>query len=157
MNPITWMTSFKGRIGRRGFVAGLVLLALVSPFSVSTILSSNPVDEFASTVRQTGFAGLAWSIALLVMVAALMTKRLHDQGRSGIYAALFYLPTAIEIARFFGGGDLLARSPELARYAYLSTFILPWVGASGLLFLVQLGLRGGQRGANRYGPDPRGT
>ena len=150
MKLLSTFLSFRGRIGRGRFLFGLAVLAALSPFSISTIMSSNPLSELLTVIRRTGPVGLGWSLALLYVLAALMTKRLHDRGKSGLYAALFYLPAALQIARFF-----LGHMPEFARIASTSLVIAPWLGATGLWFLIELGFYKGQRGPNTYGLDPR--
>lgn len=150
MQFLSRLFGFRGRIGRARFLLGLALLAALSPFSVGTILSPNPLREIAATIRNTGAAGLGWSLVLILALAALMTRRLHDRGKSGLYAALFYLPAALQTARFF-----LGSLPELDRFAMASTLIAPWLGATGLWFLIELGFYKGQKGPNAYGPGPR--
>lgn len=147
MNPITLLTSFKGRIGRLGFWTGLTIIAAASPFTIRTVLSSNPVGTVVRAIHELGLVGLGWSIALIYGVAALMTKRLHDRGKSGLYAALFYLPAMLAALTLFAGDH-----PQVRDVARWSTWIAGWLGASGLWFLIDLGLFPGQRGANRYGP-----
>lgn len=141
---------FRGRIGRSRFLFGLAVLVALSPFSVGTIVSANPLHEMSALIRQSGAVGLGWSLALLFVLAALMTKRLHDRGKSGLYAALFYLPAALELSRFF-----LGHLPGLERFALWSGLLAAWLGASGLWFLVELGFYRGQSGPNAYGLDPR--
>lgn len=141
---------FSGRIGRATFLTGLALLLALSPLSLGTILSSNPIQDVPRQIRQTGFAGLGWSLLLMLALASLMTKRLHDLGKSGSYAALFYLPAMIEIATFFTG-----HAPMVQKFAYWGHFAAAWLGVTGLWFLVKLGFYGGTRGPNAYGPDPR--
>lgn len=150
MNPIRLFTSFTGRIGRLSFLFGLLLLAAFSPFSIKTILSTNPVGEALQLVSQLGLAGLGWSLLLLVGVAALMTKRLHDLNRSGIYAALFYLPAAVAALTYFAG-----RVPFVVEVEKWSGWILAFAGTAGVWFLIQLGFFSGTDGPNRYGDDPR--
>lgn len=148
--PFNRLPGFSGRIGRMTFLVGLALLLAVSPFSLGTILSSNPVHDVPRQIRQTGLAGLGWSLLLMLLLASLMTKRLHDLSKSGFYAALFYLPAMVEIITFFTG-----QSPFVQKFAYWGHFAAAWIGVTGLWFLVKLGFYGGTRGPNAYGPDPR--
>jgi uncharacterized membrane protein YhaH (DUF805 family) len=152
MNPIRLFLSFDGRIGRIAFWAGLLLLAAASPFTLGTVMSDNPLDDAVLAVRRFGFSGFVWSLALLTGVAALLVKRLHDRGKSGFRAALFYLPAAFAALDYFGASGL----PMLADVMTWTSWMAWLAGASGLWFLVSLGLWPGQKGANKYGPDPRG-
>ncbi len=148
MNPFRLFGSFKGRIGRGSFWFGIILLAAISPFSIGTVLSDNPFQNALSLVNQLGLAGLGWSLLLLIGVAALMTKRLHDRGRSGVYAAAFYLPAAVAALLYFFGD-----SPMVRDIAQWSTWITAFAGTAGVWFLFQLGFFPGNEGANKYGPD----
>lgn len=149
MNPFHLFGSFKGRIGRAKFWFGMLLLAIVSPFSIGTVLSDNPFEKALDLVKQLGFAGLGWSLLLLIGVAALMTKRLHDRGRSGIYAALFYLPAAVAALLYVFPNNQFA-----AEIVNWSSWIIAFAGTAGAWFLIQLGFFPGNDGANKYGPDP---
>ena len=151
MNPVRLFTSFEGRIGRLAFWLGLVTLATVSPFTLRTVLSSDPLGTALRAVHELVLVGLAWSVVLLLGIAAIMTKRLHDRGKSGLYAALFYLPALLGALTVFAGDQALVR--DISRW---STYIAGWLGATGTWFLVDLGLFPGQRGANRYGPGRGG-
>lgn len=57
------------------------------------------------------------------------TRCLHDRGKSGLYASLFYLPAALEISRFF-----LGPLPGLEQIAACSGLIAAWIGATGFCF-----------------------
>lgn len=149
MNPFRLFASFRGRIGRAGFWFGIILLAVVSPFSIGTVLSDNPFEKSLSLVKELGVTGFGWSLLLLIGVAALMTKRLHDLGRSGIYAALFYLPAAVAALLYVLPNNALA-----GNIAQWSGWIIAFAGTAGVWFLFQLGFFPGTEGANRYGPDP---
>ena len=153
MNPITLFTSFNGRIGRIAFWLGLITIAAASPFSIGTVLSDNPFTEAIGSVHVYGFKGFAWSLALLVGVAAILTKRLHDRGQSGLYAALFYLPAGLAALNYFGSTGL----PMLADVINWSSWIAWFAGATGIWFLISLGLYPGTKGPNKYGADSRGT
>ncbi|MCB1521968.1 MAG: DUF805 domain-containing protein [Hyphomicrobiaceae bacterium] len=150
MNPFRLFLGFSGRIGRRSFVFAVLLLAAASPVSLNAILSSNPLADLVPSLRRLGPAGLVWSFALLIMIAALMTKRLHDRGKSGLYAGLFYLPAALQLVTFFTG-----ITPLTQQVALWSGLIAAWIGATGLWFLVELGFYPGEQGPNIYGPDRR--
>ena len=153
MNPIKLFLSFTGRIGRIAFWLGLIIIAAVSPFSIGTVLSDNPFTDAIRAVHQFGFTGFAWSLALLVGVAAILTKRLHDRGKSGLHATIFYLPAGLAALSYFGGSGL----PILADVVNWTSWIAWFAGATGIWFLISLGLYTGDKGPNKYGPDPRGA
>ncbi len=149
INPIKLFTSFEGRISRTWFWVGLIAVAAVSPFSIWTALAENPFQTALPTIRSKGVIGLIWVVALLYPLAALMVKRLHDRGKTGWLALLFYLPAAIATLKLFH-----IFVAELNQIDYWLGWVTWWVGAAGLWFLIDLGLFGSKNGANKYGPEP---
>lgn len=143
-------TSFQGRIGRRAYWFGLIVLILISPFSISAVLSADPFQAAIGAIRNFGLIGLLWALGLLIPLAALNTKRLHDLGKSGLIAILFYAPAAVSVISNFTGwqpgglGDAISWTLALAGVA----------GAAGAWFLFKLGFYSGTEGPNKYGPDP---
>ena len=153
MPLISPFVSFNGRIGRRTFWVGLFILTALSPFAFSTLVSADPIAELINSVKQFGLKGLAWSVVLIFCLAALLTKRLHDRNKSGLYAVLFYGPALLKAMEFYGGlslgGDWLSWVQDWGWLLGLE------MGAVGLWFLIELGLYGPVE-PNKYGPDPRG-
>lgn len=144
--------SFHGRITRRTFWVGLFILTALSPFAFSTLISADPFGELINSVQQYGLKGLLWSVVLIFCLAALLTKRLHDRGKSGLYAVLFYGPALLKALEFYGGlslgGDWLSWVKDWGWLLGLE------MGAVGLWFLIELGFYGPVE-PNKYGPDPR--
>ncbi|GJM00607.1 MAG: hypothetical protein DHS20C07_22860 [Methyloligella sp.] len=157
MPIISPFISFQGRITRRTFWVGLLVLVFASPFAFSTIISADPFGELVQTAQKLGLVGLIWSIVLIFSLAALLTKRLHDRNKTGLYAFLFYGPALLKAVQFytglefgvsgFGGGAL----SWLQDWGWLIGLEL---GAVGIWFLIELGLYG-PVDPNKYGPDPR--
>ena len=151
INPFNLFFSFRGRIGRFAYWAGLLALIAISPFSLRTVFTTNPFAEALGAVRGLGWAGVAWTFALLWLLAALNTKRLHDRGQSGWLGLLFYAPAMLSTLQLF-----LADAPLLsnARWWADAQGLLAWAtwvtGATGIWFLVQLGVYPGTRGPNAY-------
>ena len=149
INPISLFLGFTGRIGRLAWWFGLIVLVLLSPFSIWTFLSTDPFTDAIRTVQTLGWQGAAWMIALFIPLAALNTKRLHDLGRSGIFAVLFYAPAALATIELFVGDSIsLGQWEKFRSYADWAIWL---AGGAGIWFLVQLGLYGGTRGPNKYG------
>jgi uncharacterized membrane protein YhaH (DUF805 family) len=72
---------------------------------------------------------------LLFFATCLLSKRLHDRGRSGWWAALILL-------------SLVAVWPT-------PTHVLDFLFAGIVLWaIIELGAMPGEQGANRYGPNP---
>lgn len=152
MSLFTNLIGFQGRITRRTFWFGLLLLIIFSPFAFTTIVSSDPFSDVVRSIRQLGFSGLVWSIVLLFVLAALLTKRLHDRNKTGLYAVLFYGPALLKAVQFYTGYSL-----EGGWFSFLQDWgwLIGWeLGFVGLWFLVELGLYG-PVDPNKYGPDPR--
>lgn len=149
INPIKLFFGFDGRISRRWFWIGLIAIAALSPFSIWTAMSGNPFMEALPTVRKLGPLGVLWVMALFYPLAALIAKRLHDRGKSGWLALLFYLPALIATMKFLQFYRL-----EMAQIDQYLSWVIWWFGAAGLWFLIELGFFGSKSGANKYGPEP---
>lgn len=147
LNPFSLFLSFRGRIGRLAYWFGLIILVAVSPFSFWAVFSDNPFEEALSLTQQTGIAGLAWSIGLLLPLAALNTKRLHDLGQTGLLGLIFYAPAALTAVSFFTGWK-----PQFEQALWLTDWLGWLTGAAGIWFLIRLGFYGGTDGPNKYGP-----
>lgn len=154
MSLLSPFISFQGRITRRTFWVGLFILAAVSPFAFSTLISSDPIAELVGNIQKFGIKGLVWSIALIFCLAALLTKRLHDRNKTGLYAVLFYGPALLKALQFYTGVTFAGE------WAGWFTWVQDWgwligleMGAVGLWFLVELGFYGSVE-PNKYGSDP---
>ena len=116
--------SSSGRVGRGPFlVAVAVLLAVL-------VLYDNVVFGFARMMT-------AWVVLSVLLFSALcvVSKRMHDRGRSGWWSALVLLAFWIVWPGPHGFFD------------FLWALVLVWAA-------VELGVIGGEQGANRYGPPP---
>ena len=155
MPLLTAFYRFDGRITRRTFWTGLILLAVFSPFAFSTVVSADPFSDLVANIRQYGVKGLIWSLVLMFALAALLTKRLHDRNKTGLFALLFYGPAVLKLFTFYTGAllgeGLLSWFGWLQDWGWLIGLEL---GAVGIWFLIELGLYGPVE-PNKYGPDPR--
>jgi uncharacterized membrane protein YhaH (DUF805 family) len=125
--PIDWRELFASPIGRCPrarfwFAAAAIFVVAVLYEAVA-----------GSTAKLLTF----WIVypALLASAACVVSKRLHDRGRSGWWAALVLL-----------GVVLIWRAPSSARLL-MALPILIWSA-------VELALMQGEQGANRFGPSP---
>jgi uncharacterized membrane protein YhaH (DUF805 family) len=125
MNFGQLFTSFEGRIGRKEWWIGFILLYVIQ-FIV--YFSAVAIGIIPADAGSTGAAGMApgASLALLVILLiflwptlAIHAKRWHDRGKSGWWT-------------------LIA--------------LVPLIG--GLWLLIELGFLRGDDAANRYGPNP---
>ena len=118
------LLSASGRLARTPFwIASAVLIGLAALYEVA----------FGPTLHWlTG-----WFVypALLYMGACVLSKRLHDRGRSGWWAALILFAT-------------VAVWPQPnSFFDFFFTVVLVWAG-------IDLGAMPGEAGTNRYGPNP---
>ncbi|HQR90868.1 MAG TPA: DUF805 domain-containing protein, partial [Caulobacter sp.] len=73
--------------------------------------------------------------ALLFSGACILSKRLHDRGRSGWFAALILVA-------------IVAVWPQPEHFLdFVFSIVILWA-------VVELGVMGSEQGANRYGPNP---
>ncbi|MGH6958335.1 MAG: DUF805 domain-containing protein [Caulobacteraceae bacterium] len=124
---IDWTELFwsaSGRLGRTPFVIGAAMLIAGAAI-------------YEAWVGPTLHWLTGWFVypLLLYWGACVLSKRLHDRGRSGWWAALVLFA-------------LIAVWPSPHGFAaFLFTLILVWAA-------VELGLMQGETGANRFGPSP---
>ena len=134
---------FGGRLPRLRYFL-LSLIPAIVAFATGIILAMNAGAGLA-VVSQPLLVGcivllvLAWIVGL-----SLTVRRLHDLNLSGWWIlAIWIVPAAVEYAAV-----QLVNNPQLG--STLSSVI-------ALLIGLWLWLAPGTRGANRFGPDPRGT
>lgn len=125
-----WLFSINGRIGRRDFWIwmGLWLLGMLVLFTAAG-------REWLEL--QTAAFVL---VCLLWPTAAVTIKRLHDRGRSGLWALLLILAWML----LAGNWTMLSGIWAWALSRVAPTVIL-------ILLLVELGAFAGTRGENKYG------
>lgn len=127
-----WLFSIKGRIGRRDFWIWMVLWVV------------------AMTLLFT-FAGMGWLnmqtaafalVCLLWPTAAVMVKRLHDRGRSGIWALLMVLAWML----LAGNWVVLPGVWQWVVGRLIPTVII-------VMMVIDLGAFVGTQGENKYGKE----
>lgn len=141
--------SFEGRTRRSHFWIGWLIL-----LGVGVVAGWLPL------------IGWVLSIALIWPNLAIAVKRLHDMGHTGW---LLVVPWVVGTVGTIVGVSMIgitaitqASALEAEDPAAILAIIGPALGIFGLLFLVSfgfllwIGLVEGQRGDNRYGPNPKG-
>mgnify|MGYP000853087329 FL=1 len=127
-----WLFSFKGRIGRRDFWIWIALwiVSMVVLFSLeSRKLLPDQIAPFAL-------------VCLLWPTAAVTVKRLHDRGRSGLWALLIILAWML----LAGNWDILPGMWQWVVGRFVPTLIL-------IMTIIDLGAFVGTQGENKYGKD----
>jgi uncharacterized membrane protein YhaH (DUF805 family) len=154
MNLIRAFTSFSGRIGRRGFWAGIIAIFIFGSMATvglqPKILSSDPFTALLENWKNMGAKEVLLYLAMLYPAMALVTQRLHDRNKSGLVAAMFWAPALIQASAII----LPEISTHMATIMWGYDWLAYWIGAVGAWFFVELGFYG-PRDPNKYGPDPR--
>jgi uncharacterized membrane protein YhaH (DUF805 family) len=126
-----------GRIGWTELLLSASGRLARTPFWVATAILIAAAAVYEAWVGATLHWLTGWLVypALLYMGACVLSKRLHDRGRSGWWAALvlFALVAVWPTPHGFG--------------AFLFTLVLIWAA-------IELGVMQGEDGANRFGPSP---
>lgn len=111
--------------------------------------------------------GLLLSIALIWPNLAITVKRLHDMGHTGWLAAIPYVigivGSIVAVMMMGASAFMNASALENEDPAAILALIGPAMGLVGVMlliglgFLLWIGLTDGQRGDNRFGPDPKAS
>jgi len=142
MQTLDWSSlyfSFDGRIGRRTFWIAFLLVAALEIACHLLVYRLDDGERLSAIV----------SLAFAYPEFAVFAKRGHDRDISPyVVGAFFLLSVVMDFLVVTGfGGSLRAPGP------LLTVLSLPWL-AFALTLLVELGLRRGTVGPNRFGPDP---
>ena len=151
MTPIDWAkrplqkyADFNGRAPRAEY--WWYTLAIIVVAIVISIIES--ILGLGQTVGTYGLLSLLFMVALIVPGLAVTVRRLHDTNRSGWWVLVAVIPYAI--LGFMAGGA--AASGDMTGLATAGLFgIVALVGAIVLLVFMVLP---GNKGDNRFGPDP---
>jgi Predicted membrane protein len=127
-----WLFSIKGRIGRRDFWIwmGIWVLAMIVLF---TLAGSGWLN-----LQTAAFA----LVCLLWPTAAVTVKRLHDRGKSGIWALLMVLAWML----LAGNWAMLPGVWQWGVGRFVPTLII-------VMMLIDLGAFVGTQGENKYGEE----
>lgn len=127
-----WLFSIKGRIGRRDFWIW-VAIWLVAMFCLFTLAGSNLIDM---QIAAFALVCLQWPTATVVI------KRLHDRGKSGLWALLLILAWML----LAGNWAILPGVWQWAVGRFIPTLIM-------VMLLLDLGAFIGTQGENKYGKE----
>lgn len=154
MNAIRAFYSFSGRIGRRGFWAGIITIFIFGSMATvglqPKILSSDPFTALLENWRNMSARQVLLYLAMLYPAMALVTQRLHDRNKSGLVAALFWAPALLQASTMLVPG--LGSYMDTIMWGY--DWLAVWLGGVSTWFFIELGFYG-PRDPNKYGTDPR--
>lgn len=137
-------TSFEGRINRKPFWMGVLVLIAVT--IVASIIIGMAVG-FAG--RGFAIASLVIQLAMLYPSLALMIKRLHDRDRPDYFAYIMLAPALL--SGILGALGITGNPLAPNALDYLMSLIMFGIG---IWSLIELGILRGTIGPNQYGPDP---
>lgn len=125
-----WLFSIKGRTGRRDFWIWIIIW-LVAMFCLFTLAGSNLIDM---QIAAFALVCLQWPTATVVI------KRLHDRGKSGLWALLFILAWML----LAGNWAILPGIWQWMVGRFIPTLVM-------VMMLIELGAFIGTQGENKYG------
>lgn len=144
-------TSFEGRINRKPYWIGLIVLIIVMMviiFGASFLLIGSIVEP----TFQTRLVTFVLQILFLYPSTALMVKRLHDRNRPSYWAAFILVPMVLKSLT-----DLMGMTGDPLNQNALDYLLNIIVFAVSIWFFIELGCLRGTVGSNQYGPDPLGA
>jgi uncharacterized membrane protein YhaH (DUF805 family) len=137
-------TSFDGRINRKPYWLGILVMVAVS--LVVTLLLA-----FVMGMQGRSFLILMFIIQLVLLYpsAALMVKRFQDRNRPGWFAAILLVPLILQ-----GITNIMGITGDPLNQGMLDYLFAAWIFIVGIWFFVELGCLRGTVGDNQFGPDP---
>jgi uncharacterized membrane protein YhaH (DUF805 family) len=150
MGMLRFLFSPNGRVSRRGYWLGLI--APTVALTVLTTVIDQVIAPDAENAR--GPASLLLSAALIWPNLAITAKRYHDRGMSGWWILWSLLIVLVALFFVFVGTEALWTG------AVFNAWLTTWIGLYGafwaiVAFTLIVYFLPGERGANRFGPDPR--
>ena len=127
-----WMFSIKGRIGRRDFWIWIAIW----------ILAMSALFTLASTSLLNVQTAAFILVCLLWPTAAVTIKRLHDRGKSGLWALLMILAWML----LAGNWSVLPGAWQWVVGRFVPTLII-------VMMFIDLGAFVGTQGENKFGKD----
>lgn len=141
MNPLYLFTSVEGRISRRTYWLGILAITVVGV----------PVIALA-TLLGGGTAGAIANLFFLWCGFALSVKRAQDRDRHYFFIAAYFAFVAVITNLSASQAKMMGRMAT-EQQTLLGVVSILFIGYVIFLF-VELGLRRGTVGPNRYGTDP---
>jgi uncharacterized membrane protein YhaH (DUF805 family) len=144
-------TSFEGRINRKPYWIGLIVLIIIMMviiFGASFLLIGSIVEP----TFQTRLVTFVLQLLFLYPSTALMVKRLHDRNRPSYWAAFILVPMVLKSLT-----DLMGMTGDPLNQNALDYLLNIIIFVVSIWFFVELGCLRGTVGSNQYGPDPLGA
>jgi uncharacterized membrane protein YhaH (DUF805 family) len=141
-------TSFEGRINRKRYWMGLIVLIIIMMVvmfgAIYLVGGSIGAADF-----QTRLITFVLQLLFLYPSTALMVKRLHDRNRPSYWAAILIVPMVLKSLT-----DLMGMTGDPLNQNALDYLLNIIVFVVSVWFFIELGCLRGTVGSNQYGPDP---
>ena len=144
-------TSFEGRINRKPYWMGLIVLVIVMMVIMFAAIYLVGGSVLANDTR-TRLITFVLQLLFLYPSAALMVKRLQDRNRPGYFAAFLLVPMVIKAVT-----DLMGMTGSPVDQNALDYLLNIIIFVVSVWFFIELGCLRGTVGPNQYGPDPLGA
>ena len=152
---MTWLfqllTSFGGRISRKDWWIGLVVIQIISIAGVLTFDPSYFSEEVTPAVKPSLWHTL-WEAALFVPTLAITLKRLNDRDHPRLLVCIYVSVALVFIVAFDFGIPDNWENFGIREWTLSAPVIL-----FSLWVFIDNGFLKGTQGPNRYGPDPLGS
>ncbi len=161
MNLVSLLFGFSGRINRVQYWLGCVIAGVGGAMLFFTLAlltmpqGGVPKDELQA-LQALSSMGFAFGVPLMLMGwagSALQTKRLHDRGRSGLWALAPLLPVLMIVVNIVSGLTTGMRPEQVVASLMMWLVILQIIN---LVMFVDIGCMAGKPEPNKFGPPPSG-
>jgi uncharacterized membrane protein YhaH (DUF805 family) len=152
MNPITLFTTLEGRINRKPYWVGWLMMMLAFMVIGFGIVRVWGIEAFNGPYSGASALQLLLGALVTVVSVPLMVKRLHDRNKSGHYVWPLLILEALWVT-----GDLAGITGNTEDINTLGWCVAAVYSAIAIWMLIELGFLRGTRGDNAYGPDPLGA
>ncbi len=136
--------TIKGRMPRNEFWQFML-------FNIVFWLLSQMVDQLFGSIMSFRFFAFLYQIILLAPTLSAMVRRLHDTGKSGKWVLLL---VGMHFISLVLGIYIIYNSLIAGLYSNVIITLSVLITVSMLVFFIYVLSLAGNKGANKYGPDP---
>ena len=149
MNWVDLFTSFNGRINRKPFWIAFCILWGLEALVLLLVVPDYLLGEGFAPFDPVLILGTLISVCFASASLPVVIKRLHDVDKSGWWSAIWIaLIALLSVTEVVAGTSPTTTTADVVLAVYIFAAIC------GLWMLVEVGLRRGTQGPNRFGPDP---
>lgn len=146
---ISLLTSFDGRINRKSYWMGALLIFFVFFAAAMAILKIFGLAVYSGPYSGDSALSLVFAALVLFVSIPLMVKRLHDRNKSGHYVWPVCILELLWLAGDFSGITGNTEGSNTLGLSLAAAYLIVT-----LWMLVELGFLRGTSGPNRFGADP---